>query len=174
MCLLCIVHVYLYIIGASMNYWHIDHPTDTWRNNYAMITSSLRRRRRRLDAMKTLLLRCVPTGHIQRTVFCYFVRMILYVDDFASVSVSQLYVSRIVLNWCRYSVMFFTESKLTYADYFIPDFMVTIGIECCQRNRFMRLMRMMIKQFVWRLFCFVKACLHNDINFTHCIIISCQ
>ena len=36
-------------------------PTDTWRNDNVFITSK-RRRRRRLDVMKTLLLRRVPAG----------------------------------------------------------------------------------------------------------------
>ena len=36
-------------------------PTDTWRNDNVFITSK-RRQRRRLDVMKTLLLRSVPAG----------------------------------------------------------------------------------------------------------------
>ena len=40
---------------------HCTFPTDTWRNDNVFITSK-QRRRRRLDVMKTLLLRRVPTG----------------------------------------------------------------------------------------------------------------
>ena len=50
-------HVALNSIGRRCE----SNPPDTWRNDDVFSTSK-RRRRRRLDVMKTLLLRCVPAG----------------------------------------------------------------------------------------------------------------
>ena len=46
-------------------------PTDTWRNDNNVFITSKRRRRRRLDAMKTLLLRRLPAGDDRFDGFIY-------------------------------------------------------------------------------------------------------